>query len=274
MSTLYKYSTEELKQFWAGLMEGDGSFQVNHWRGKSLQLRLTIKLKHTEANKKMLEVLATLMGASYREPESNVELKIDGVKTLTRVKWAQWVMNDSSRIAKTLEVFKTYPPLTSKATCGVQFMLNCLENPDIDWYFANRELKYSRQSAIIDQREQKFEIPSYWGPWLAGFTEAEGCFSIKESGSHSFSISQNNDAYLLKAIRQFFGINAKVLEQKKLKFLETTAKATLELIISFYNENYLLGEKGVSFERFKVAVLPQIQQFYTHLAQREINKNK
>jgi len=76
----------------------------------------------------------------------------------------------------------------------------------------------------------------------------------------------------LKAIRQFFGIKAKVLEQKKLKFLETTAKATLEQVIAFFNENHLLGEKGVSFEEFKIVVLPQIQQFYTKLAQRELNK--
>ena len=28
---------EYIKMFWVGLMDGDGSIQVNHWRGQSLQ---------------------------------------------------------------------------------------------------------------------------------------------------------------------------------------------------------------------------------------------
>ena len=33
-----------IQQFWVGLMDGDGSIQVNHWRKKDLQYRLVIKL--------------------------------------------------------------------------------------------------------------------------------------------------------------------------------------------------------------------------------------
>ncbi len=31
-----------ISKFWVGLMDGDGSIQVNHWRKKSLQYRLVI----------------------------------------------------------------------------------------------------------------------------------------------------------------------------------------------------------------------------------------
>jgi len=31
---------EYIKMFWVGLMDGDGSIQVNHWRNQSLQYRL------------------------------------------------------------------------------------------------------------------------------------------------------------------------------------------------------------------------------------------
>jgi len=48
-----------------------------------------IKLKHSEANKKMLEEFATLLGASYREPEENVVVKINGADTQIRAKWSQ-----------------------------------------------------------------------------------------------------------------------------------------------------------------------------------------
>src|SRR6266498_5414355 len=34
-----------IQQFWVGLMDGDGSIQVNHWRKKDLQYRLVIKLQ-------------------------------------------------------------------------------------------------------------------------------------------------------------------------------------------------------------------------------------
>jgi hypothetical protein len=37
-------------RFWVGLMDGDGSIQVNHWRNKVLQFRFVIKLKNTQAN--------------------------------------------------------------------------------------------------------------------------------------------------------------------------------------------------------------------------------
>ena len=43
---------EYIKMFWVGLMDGDGSIQVNHWRKQSLQYRLVIKLdrKSTRLN--------------------------------------------------------------------------------------------------------------------------------------------------------------------------------------------------------------------------------
>jgi hypothetical protein len=37
-------------RFWVGLMDGDGSIQVNHWRNKVLQFRFIIKLKNKPAN--------------------------------------------------------------------------------------------------------------------------------------------------------------------------------------------------------------------------------
>ena len=41
---------EYIKMFWVGLMDGDGSIQVNHWRRQSLQYRLVIKLSNLKSN--------------------------------------------------------------------------------------------------------------------------------------------------------------------------------------------------------------------------------
>jgi hypothetical protein len=57
---------EYLEPFFVGLMDGDGSIQVNHWRQQSLQYRLVIKLNYTAANEKMLLLIAGCVGGAVR----------------------------------------------------------------------------------------------------------------------------------------------------------------------------------------------------------------
>jgi hypothetical protein len=47
-------------------MDGDGSIQVNHWRKKSLQYRLVIKLSNLTNNYNMLIKIAKVVGGSVR----------------------------------------------------------------------------------------------------------------------------------------------------------------------------------------------------------------
>lgn len=55
---------DRLAAFVVGLIDGDGSLQVgeNHWRRKSLQYRLVVKLKYNEFNKAMLDHIAKHYG--------------------------------------------------------------------------------------------------------------------------------------------------------------------------------------------------------------------
>ena len=55
-----------VQKFWVGLLEGDGSIQVNHWRKEILQYRIEIKLKDTEMNKKMLGEIREVIGGRVR----------------------------------------------------------------------------------------------------------------------------------------------------------------------------------------------------------------
>lgn len=55
-----------VQKFWVGLLEGDGSIQVNHWRKEILQYRIVIKLKDTEMNKKMLGEIREVIGGRVR----------------------------------------------------------------------------------------------------------------------------------------------------------------------------------------------------------------
>ena len=54
-------------------MDGDGSIQVNHWKMRSLQYRLIIKLKHDldGANHKMLQLIASVIGGTVRVEKGN-----------------------------------------------------------------------------------------------------------------------------------------------------------------------------------------------------------
>jgi cytochrome c oxidase subunit 1 len=59
-------SDEYIKKFWVGLMDGDGSIQVNHWRRQSLQYRLIIKLSNIKSNYNMLIKIAKVLGGTVR----------------------------------------------------------------------------------------------------------------------------------------------------------------------------------------------------------------
>ena len=108
---------------------------------------------------------------------------------------------------------------------------------------------------------------------MSGFTEAEGCFSIRQNNNHSFSIGQNNDKYLIDAIKSHFHIQsltrllttagkAPQARTNKNRFgcsstsnqfwvIETYRKSTLHNIIKHFSTYPLLGEKAISFYKFK-----------------------
>ena len=62
----YTINKDYMKIFWVGLMDGDGSIQVNHWRQQSLQYRLVIKLSYLDSNFNMLLNIAKVIGGSVR----------------------------------------------------------------------------------------------------------------------------------------------------------------------------------------------------------------
>lgn len=261
-----KYDKEKILPFWVGLMEGDGSFQVSPWRERSLQFRLIIKLKYTEANEHMLIEIAKCVGGSCRRrKKSKKELEDLTLETgdptkaagnpsedTSQVAEVLWVMNDREKIRETLKIFDKFPPLTSKAVCGIAFMKTFLEEPNVDKYLETRGLKYEKQAEMnATALKQKFIYPSYWGPWLAGFTEAVGCFSIRQNGAHSYSIAQKDDAAIITAIKEYFNIKAAARCLDSMWSVSTAETEALKRIVDFFHMNPLLGEKAVSFLKFK-----------------------
>lgn len=270
-----------LKKYWVGLMDGDGSIQVNHWRKKTLQYRLVIKLKNCTENVSMLNKISSEIGGK--------------VNIVSKNKFVIWVVNSKKNILKIITIFNTYPPLTSRLRAQLIFMLECVKRNDVKWYLNSRDNKYNAVSSPKPNlplftvpkagREGKGKgyklnleyefIPSidgvkvdyskedayysvkslcYYNEWLSGFTEAEGCFSIRQNNNHSFSIGQNNDKYLIDAIKSHFKIQSLTRHSDKNKsfwVIETYRKSTLHNIIKHFSTYPLLGEKAISFNKFK-----------------------
>nr|QJS52039.1 putative LAGLIDADG homing endonuclease [Bulbochaete rectangularis var. hiloensis] len=239
--------------FWVGLMDGDGSIQVNHWRAKYLQYRIVIKLKNTPANEQMLQFLSNILKAG--------RVRIDAKQG-----FVIWVEDNKRNIQKCITIFEQYPPLTSRLQCQLLFIQYCFKSVeqnntqlfDINVYFEERRQKYAKQSDIIfTMAPQKLLALSYFNSWLSGFIEAEGCFCVKNKNnslvknSYSFSISQKGDSYLLYAIRHFLGASNKVRVVKNDLFLiEIYSKIVLQFLEKHFIEYPLLGEKKILCKYF------------------------
>jgi hypothetical protein len=228
---------EYIKMFWVGLMDGDGSIQVNHWRKQSLQYRLVIKLSNLKSNYNMLVEVAKVIGGTVR---------ITGKKADVI-----WVVNKKEDIIEVIKIFDTYPPLTSKKICQLAFLKTCLTETSVEKYLYTRDTKFKEQSAIINAN---FNVPTYFKAWLSGFIEAEGCFSIRKTKAHSFSIGQNDDVYLIDAIKQYFEISNKVRNPYgNFYFIEVYKKEVLAKIVAHCTNYPLLGEKLESLKKLRVS---------------------
>ena len=226
---------EYIKMFWVGLMDGDGSIQVNHWRKQSLQYRLVIKLANLKSNYNMLVEIAKVIGGTVRITDKGINVI--------------WVVNNKQEIEEIIKIYDNYPPLTSKKICQLAFLKTCLIENSVETYLLNRDLKYNKQLDIIKSNID-LKVPSYFKEWLSGFIEAEGCFSIRKSNNHSFSIGQNDDLYLINTIKEYFEVTNKVRNPyRNFYFLEIYKKEVLLKIIDHCTNYPLLGEKLESLKR-------------------------
>lgn len=224
-------SNDYIKKFWVGLMDGDGSIQVNHWRKKYLQYRLVIKLRYCLENINMLNLIQQTIGGNIR---------------IINNEYVIWVVNSKTSIKNLLDIFIKYPPFTSRMRAQIKFMQECLIRNNIEWYLNNRNSKYLLRETLVDTNV------SYFAEWLSGFIETKGCFSIRNNKNHSFSIGQNDDYYLIESIRNFFNIQSKIRNpNKNFWFIETYRRSTLYNLIQHLDNYPLLGEKLISYSKFK-----------------------
>nr|YP_009546821.1 hypothetical protein [Ulva expansa]AYP41021.1 hypothetical protein [Ulva expansa] len=236
------HTEKAYEQFFLGLLEGDGSIQVNHWKKRSLQFRIIIKLKYTEANYTMC---------------AKIRFKLGIMNLHIRRGFVIMVEDHRLKLLKIMAIIDKYGLLLTHRRRQYAFFKYCYTNQITYSEYAhikNLNLSWFGFDCIDDYSSSLFLQLSHWPNWLIGFTEAEGCFCIRSNGSHSFSISQENGYEVLTAIKTTFKIPNKVRSTSRTYFLETYAGAVLQNICNFYSSPDLiglLGEKQIQYKRFK-----------------------
>lgn len=230
-----------LEKFWVGLIDGNGSLQVNHWKRKYLNFRAVINLKNTEKNSMILKQIQSVLGGQVY-----LDIKSDKVR---------WTSNHKKNMNHLLRIFDRYPPITHRLLCQVRFVKKCIAHMNVDQYIEERSLKYENPPVIIFQ-----PLPSYFSAWLSGFIEAEGCFCIRKNGGRSFSIGQKNEANLLFAILDYFHAPHIKIQKRKDQMLaiEFYNQTSFNIIHQHFTQNPLLGEKQLSYLR----TFPNIEGFH------------
>jgi hypothetical protein len=225
---------EYIKIFWVGLMDGNGNIQINHSRYKSLHFRLVLNLANIKTNYNMLRKIANKLGGY--------------IKTTTNNKEVIWEINDKEKIIKIIKIFDTYPLLTSKKICQLEFLKKCLIENSVENYLLNRNSKYLNQSIIINSNKKYFyndKLPDYFKAWISGFIEAKGQFYFYKNKIYSFSIGLKEDYYLINGFILYFNLNNKIKNPyPHFYLLEIFNKDKLNIIINHFNSYPLLGEKG------------------------------
>ena len=222
-----------LAPFFVGLMDGDGSIQVNHWRKKILQFRMVIKLKENPHNCAMLTLIALHLGGTLRENNGFI----------------LWSENHQRRLVTFLCLLKQYPPLTTRIRCQVAFFKDNLVRKDTNWYLTHRVDKYKAFKTPLDY--SKVVCTNHFGAWCSGFIEAEGCFVKRKNGWPSFSIAQKDEKLLLELLCDYFGGTNQVrLCKNKVYLWQVYKQSVLQNIVTHCQKNPLLGQKKESLKLF------------------------
>lgn len=177
--------------------------------------------------------------------------------------YVTWIASNKNDLAKVFAVLAKYPLLTARKQCQLEFAKNCLRpaKKDIDNFLTNRDNKYNNKRLILEDLSRK-ELPLYFSPWLSGFIEAEGNFSLvfNEKGhlrKSAFTIGQNDELHIIKWIKSYFHINTQIIRDKPKKDssfeyyrLYLYNAESRKLLFEHFDKYPLLGYKKLSYLNF------------------------
>lgn len=244
MATNYNMKTY-LSQFWVGLLEGDGSIIVRRNKKNKIYGSFEISLKYLEQNEIMFKLISNYIGGRVYYEKKN--------KIIIKVKWIAISRRDMDNC---FNILTQYPLLTSRKICQLEHLKQCLKINNWDYHLETRDNKYNLQTDIINAYNNNFIFPSYFNGWLSGFIESESCFRFVNNKPSSFYISQNDDLYILNAIKKYFNSNHKIginkdIRSSKIQYrISFSGKPFIKLLNNHLIKYPLLGHKKLSFNKW------------------------
>ena len=262
ITTLGVFYTKEntinnyLEPFFVGLLEGDGTITTDLGTSKKyLRVRIVIALKNEKNNQIMLNKIQVIIGGRVVIERQN--------------KYVTWIASSQSDVNKVLLILARYPLLTIRKQCQLEFAKNCLLYKDFDNFIINKKNMYNNKKDILDFLNNNTEriFPFYFKPWLSGFIEAEGHFSLvyNDQGKlrkSSFSIGQLDELHILHMIKFYFQSENKITkDKKKINFkgninesdyyrLSLYNALSRKLIFEHFEKYPLIGNKKLSYSKF------------------------
>lgn len=236
-----------IEQFFVGLLEGDGTISCSLHKNR-ICARVVISLKNLPENHDMLTKIQETVGGR--------------VVIERKESYVTWIAGSQRDLRKVFAVLAKYPLLTARKQSQLEFTKNCLLKGDIENFFTDRNNKYNNKNLLLEDLSKR-DLPSYFAPWLSGFIEAEGNFSLvyNEKGhlrKSAFTVGQNDELHILQWINSYFNSKNKIYSSKAKKessfeyyrlFLYNAESR--KLLFEHFNKYPLLGYKKVSYLNFK-----------------------
>lgn len=233
------YNKEQIKQYFIGLLEGDGTITVDKLNNKKYRIRIVISLKNHLQNIELLNYIKNVIGGRVSINNKYVTLLIASKKDIENV----------------FSIINKYPLLTFNKISQYQFALKCINNKiSFDKFIYERDHKYN-----YDLLTNNYNFPIYFPCWLSGFIEAEGNFSLlryKTGGikKHQFNIGQNYDYNIINMIKYYFDSSHIITKDKySIKPYYRISIGGLKcklLIYKHFNKYPLLGYKKLSYNKW------------------------
>ena len=140
----------------------------------------------------------------------------------------------------------------------LNYLKQCMINRTWDYHLKTRDSQYESRQQIIEQCNKDFTYPSYFGPWLSGFIEAEGSF---KNSYNCLRVGINHDMYLLSAIKTYFHSHHKIslrksgdkktVQKERHRYsIAMSGIRVLNHVLKHFEQYPLLGYKKVSYEDF------------------------
>lgn len=220
-----------------GLIEGDGWFSVTK-NGKYIKYEFGIEMDIRDIQ--LLYKIKEILGVGTIDIRERNQRKM----CLYRIR------NKSHLKSIVLPIFDKYPMFSNKQYDYLMFKKLLLNEVNL----SKDLVDYIRPIEPLNSIETILNKP-YFKPWLIGFIEAEGCFSIYKptkdnSKVASFDVSQTNGLILIEAIKKELSLTSNAFQDKTNGFkLKVSSVRAVENVVKYIQNSplKLMGYKKLQY---------------------------